>query len=382
MLLTCIAIASMQTPSWASTYENIGIKSADCVVVARVLEVAQWSERPLFTSENVERAGETVWVGRVPLRTTLTLNGSIGTEFVYVQSQESKLEGGSMGVTKLFPNALAEASVGSLVLVWLHRPVVHDLLPSPRGSDHFFRKSGNQEMVYPSIEPIPVLPEANYIVEGQTPVEKYCSILVQAYAHNPGAENAITYLSKLASVKPWWKRQNGMVVLNGQDMDGPGFFGFARSKLIPRLLTTQGTTTVRKLRANYYAYILAGDNPISETHQQLLEELDATSPNPNEPKCIDGIIGTQEYISGKLTARLSSIRAVAVRALSVKPENIAAIVDRLQADSADTVHQAAVDWLQRLKMSDLDRYREAPIARLTRGVLENRQALIDYWSTR
>jgi hypothetical protein len=265
----------------------------------------------------------------------------------------------------------------------LHSPEANNLLPSPGGSDHFFRRSGNQELVYPSIEPIPVLPEANYIVEGQTAIEKYSSVLVQAYAKDPTAPNAVAFLEKLAQVKPWWKRQNGNVVASRPDMDGPGFFGFARSKLIPRLMETQGNDIVRKLRAHYFAYLLAGDEEIKNRHQQLVQELDSTWPNTGDHGLLDGIIGSREYLLGKLGGRVASVRIVALRALPLKPENINAIVGRLQNDSSIHVHHAAAEWLQRLKMTNLDLYRDAPIARgKLAGAIENRQALIDYWSAR
>src|SRR5687768_8785513 len=110
MLLMSLAIATMQTPSWSATEMNIRIKSADCVVVARITGPAVWSERQLLTSEDVQRPGETIWVARVPMRTTLTLRGGINAEFAYVESQSRRLEGGGTGATQPMPHSLAEAS--------------------------------------------------------------------------------------------------------------------------------------------------------------------------------------------------------------------------------------------------------------------------------
>ena len=376
-------MAALQSPTWASSDENIRIKGADCIVVARVLGGAQWSEQQLFTLDNVARPGETVWVARVPMRPVLTLKGNPGSEFVFVESAESKLVGGGHGETMHFPHGLTNASADSLVLVWLHRPTANSLLPTRSRTDHYFRRITSQEMAYPDIEQIPVLPEANYISEGQTGVEKYCSILVQAYAKNSDAPHAVYFLEKMVRVKPWWTRENGIVTVSRPDMDGPGFIDFARSKLVPRLLDSQGTNTIRNVRAHYFAYLLAGDENIRGRHQQLIQEWDSTWQNPNEPGLVDGLVGSQEFMQGKLVARLASIRVAAVEGLAVKPENIALIVERLRTDEAAIVHEAAARWLQRLKMTDLESYRDAPMAKpMPTGGVENRRALIDYWSAR
>ena len=383
MLVTCLAMAALQSPTWASSDANIRIKGADCIVVARVMGGAQWSEQPLLTSDNVARPGETVWVARVPMRPVLTLKGNPGSEFVFVESAESKLVGGGHGETMHFPHGLTNASADSLVLVWLHRPTANNLLPSPTGSDHYYRRTTAQELTYPDIEQIAVLPEANYISEGQTGVEKYCSILVQAYAKNPDAPHAVYFLEKMARLKPWWKRENGIVTVSRPDMDGQGFIGFARSKLVPRLLDTHGSNTIKKIRAHYFAYLLAGDENIRDRHQQLIQELDSTWQNPNELGLVDGLVGSQEFKKSKLVARLASVRVAAVEGLALRPENIALIVERLRTDGADIVHEAAARWLQRLKMTDLENYMDAPIAKpIPSGGVENRQALIEYWSAR
>jgi hypothetical protein len=372
MALAC----GQQVWSTAGMDLNPTIKTADYVVVARVIGSAQWGQRQWVDARNELREERDMWVATVPMQTVLSLKGDLSGAFTYVEAAGIPFKP-DISATRLAP-----AGQGSLVLLWLYKQNADHLFRS-FATSNLFRADSSTEYEYAHPDSVPVLPESNYVLEGQTPVERYCSILVQAYAIDPGGERSRDLLSLLSAVRPWWKIAEGRPILRFPDWDGPSFFDFAKTKLIPRLLATQGDDILRKLRANYYAYWLAGDDQFAAEHRRLVDRLDATWPDPHATNLIEGIIGDRQYVSSKLNARVASVRIAALARVELKRENLPTVLARLRSDESFDLRIAAVRWLDWMKSQNLDQFRDAPAARINRAahLIENRQQILDYWTS-
>lgn len=379
---TFLAIA-VQQQLWSSSrlLLNPTVNTADLIVVARVTGPAEWSQRSWVDESGTPAAEPNIWVAKVPMRTILSLKGNAPMTFTYVEAA------GKPHTLDISGTKLAPATTNSIVLVWLYRQNSGGYFRTLFSSNSF-RATGDDELHYAHLEPVPVLPDSAYVVEGSTPVERYCSILAQAYAVEPGAARSKELLRWMDAIRPMWKFEHGQTLLYVPDSDvanwdGPGFFAFARTRLIPRLLATGGSDLLRRLRANYYAYQLAGDDVFAVQYRQLVDELDSTWSDPEAEDLIEGLIGDRAYMASQLNARLACVRVQALARLDLRHESIPTVVQKLRSDTSFHVKYAATKWLQRFRESTHGQYSDAPQVRVNfaNQTIENLQEVIDYWSS-
>jgi hypothetical protein len=363
-----------------SDLSNRQLQNLQLIAVARFQGFLGWYETPWLTKDGSPTELNAV-VARYRFQVELPLVGNPPRTIELLEAYDGKVRGQ--------PEKYGEK-------YWGGGPpplfLLHGFAPDPRGVHWTFGGvNWNFQVQHPHqylgfvVDYMITLPDISYVLEGDTLVEKYASILVQGYCHNPDNTRCRNLLYILRKVVPSWKRENGQVVLKDPREDGPGFFQFARERLIPRLFRVAGDNILRRLRAMYNAYAM-GDVPQGRAYQELLEELDRTWPNPEERGLIDGLLGNDQYRIAHLRARLVCIREEAVRTISLKPEYIQVILDVLVNDPSPFVQAEAVDWFNRLRSWYIREYLDAPVGRkeYRNGVpvILNREELIQYWSGR
>jgi hypothetical protein len=368
---------------WSSSMLDLNksIKTADAVVVAKVTSSAAWSQRDTFDANNRPLA-EKLWVGRVPMHKILVLRGSIPDDFNYVEAQTTRpfneRHEPSMGTERLSPGN----PTGRYVLLWLYKQADTGRFRILFGDSQFAARDSS-EYQYAHQLSIPELPVADYAIEGNSAVERYCSILVQAYAQLPDSGVGRGFLRFLDRIIPRYKLQNGEPIQIDQDEVGPGFFVFAQRKLAPRLFAAAGTDEPRLLRANYYAYRLTGLDQYARAHRESLSRLEEIA-DPNEKGLVDGLLGDRDYAISKMDSRLVDVRVHAIDHLEKMPQNIPLVARRLADDGTFEVKYKAVDWLDQLRVMKRDDYRDAPIPRVdfAEQTIVNLVDLVEYWMNR
>jgi hypothetical protein len=361
---------------------NRQLQNLQLVAVARFQGFLGWYETPWLTQEgsphNPADPYSTAEVARYRFRVELPLVGNPPRTVELLEAERVKFSGQP---EKFGPTW---GGGGPLFLIYGFAPDSRGIHWTFCGVAYNFQVQHPHQ--YLSLDGNAIsLPDIRYVLEGDTLVEKLASILVQGYCHNPDDTWCRNLLYILRKVVPSWKLENGQVVLKDPREDGPGFFQFARERLIPRLFRVAGDNILRRLRAMYNAYAM-GDVPQGRAYQELLEELDRTWPNPEERGLIDGLLGNDQYRIAHLRARLVCIREEAVRTISLKPEYIQVILDVLVNDPSPFVQAEAVDWFNRLRSWYIREYLDAPVGRkeYRNGVpvILNREELIQYWSGR
>jgi hypothetical protein len=77
------------------------------------------------------------------------------------------------------------------------------------------------------------------------------------------------------------------------------------------------------------------------------------------------------------------VRIAALARVELKRENLPTVLARLRSDESFDLRIAAVRWLDWMKSQNLDQFRDAPAARINRAahLIENRQQILDYWTS-
>lgn len=153
------------------------------------------------------------------------------------------------------------------------------------------------------------LPEGEYLIEGNTPNERWVSILTQAY------EKSGLYYSIRSGAHYHYISPQGVSYYIPPE-GGKEFYDFYMQKIEPRLLKKAGDDLIQR------SYVLKDSATIGiigrvEDYRALIQQIDETWPNPDDEDIPLGAILTKkpngpgedyEYIDSLFKARVASIR--------------------------------------------------------------------------
>ncbi len=376
-MISLLAITLLSAyPNW-SDVENILISNADIVFVGVYQGIGESRDVPILDEAGRE-TGEMIQLDRHDYRPILVLRGEVRAALVsllYVNAGRMKGQPVPVGTTQI---QYGYAPRGNLFRT--------------NGLVDYFRQTGpnqfyNNWLYYQSQANVP---NKTYIIEGDTPVERYISVLVQAYQSEP--EN-VALLERAKSVMPQVQIRDGrpviengrLVIVAGQD--NPDIYDFVAEKLTPRLLSVRPNDPVYRLRGLYYAYAL-GDRRWLEEHQQLLQRIDREHQDREEP-FIEGVLGEDEFKIRMLSSRLAATRRAAIKSLKFVPGYRSPIISALLNDESQMVKAEAARWLNNLISADVNlhgsqsQYLDAPRANIGPGFrISNYDEVAEFWRNR
>jgi|GEM_PF-5049205 len=375
-MLTLLAATLATTyPNW-SDVENILISNADIVFVGVYQGIGESRDVPILDEAGRE-TGKTIQLDRHDYRPIRVLKGVRADRVSLVYPNEGRMAGQPV------PVGTAQVQYGYAPENGLFRWGNGQEYVRPTGPTQYW----NPWVHYQSQANVP---NKTYVIEGDTPVERYISVLVQAYQSEP--EN-VALLERARIVMPQVQIRDGRpVVENGRlvivaGQDNPDIYDFVAEKLTPRLLSVRPNDPVYRLRGLYYAYAL-GDRRRLEEHQQLLQRIDREQQDREEP-FIDGVLGEDEFKIRMLGSRLAATRRAAIKSLKFVPEYRAPIISALLDDESQMVKAEAARWLNNLISADVNlhgfqsQYRDAPRANIGAGFrISNYDEVAEFWRNR
>lgn len=365
--IACIvAIAAVAAPNDPDVFER-----ADLIVIARVIEPAQWDQRVFYYEDGSvvpdatiarkywlsgpvpDRSRQAFWMPSVCFQPVLILKGKPGATFRYTNSF-----GGNptMGVEPArTPSGLggisSEDPTGKLFLLCLEKQTALGRLPA--GIDHeekrmYMDARFADEYVETSIRS-EHLPDGNYAKEGDTDRQRWSSIIVQAWQKEPGQPQ--TLLRSLSVDRYTW-----IMKADGTKVPAdPAFARFAQEKLVPRLSSRPNASLLDKIRANFWSWWLTTNTEkFFPEYKRLIEELDRSWPDANTPPSelwyyFDGLYGPESFVRSLVSARTVFIRCKAVETLMIEHANLRLVVNQLRIDPSFDVQLASSAWLRQIR---------------------------------
>ncbi|MDQ2985258.1 MAG: hypothetical protein M3R13_00885 [Armatimonadota bacterium] len=385
----------------AGAVEPDGFERADVIVIARVMEPAQWDKRGFsyedgtvvpeetlsrfywFSGPVPDRSRNAFWMPSVRFEPVLVLKGKPGATFRYTNSlggtptmgeEPSRTPPGLGGIS-------TEDPTGKLFLLCLEKQTPNGRLTA--GFEHeekrlYMDARFADEYIEGGIRTVD-LPAGQYALEGGTDRQRWSSIIVQAWQIEPDRPRTVL-LNLYADRRTWIIGADGTKVPYDNN-----FARFAQEKLVPRLYSRPDANLLGKVRANYWSWWLTTNtDKFFPEYRRLVEELDRTWPNADPPSALwyhfDGLYGPQPFIQSLVSARTVFLRCKAVESLGVDHANLKLIVDRLRVEPSIHVQRECCTWLSQFRHKEYPRYADAPNEARDRNTITNLQTIIDYWS--
>lgn len=394
-----VLIVSLNQSSWDDVDSlHMRIKNEDVVFVGRLVKFDDYYKTQWLDPEGNGDFGE-VYILRFRFSPILTIKGNVGSEITVLCTSTFKPmyfhdEHGWSG------SSFSNGRIGDVYFIFAKKPNEKNIIRT--GIETYNIKAENSSQVlyfYPYQSMI--LPELNYLLEGNTPVERAISVFSQAYLADPkgdlNKQQGPYFLYKILHLIPRWKLENGKPVLYATNWDGPQIYEFFREKIQPRLFKVEGDDPILKARALFMS-ICTGDLSKLEEYKQLVDEIDKTHPKTDDEHVLMGLFGDKQYALKMMNARLDSIRSMAFSTIDetempkafrygIQPNSVISLihphvelaVNALQNDPSWQVQVAAASWLNAFRYKHIEAYRDAPVAKIIEKEVTNKQAVIDYW---
>lgn len=378
---------------------NLHVKNSDVLFIGRFSELEGYYETIwLNLSGENSYLGE-VYVWKFRFTPSLVLKGNVKEDTTVLWTTSNRPIS-QFGYPAWSGSAFSNGQLGELFLIFANKPNEKNIVRSG-WKDYNIKTESSSQVLYSFSQQSIVLPEANYVLEGNTSVERAISVLSQAYAVQPhgdkNQQRGIFYLYKILEIIPRWKILDVKVVMYESDWDGPQIYDFFREKIQPRLFNVASGDPILKARALFMS-ICTGDLSKLEEYKQLVNEIDKTHPKTDDEHVPMGLFGDKQYALKMMNARLDSIRSAAFSTIDeiempkafrygIQPGSVVNLshahielaVNALQNDPSWQVQIAAASWLNAFRNKYIETYRDAPVAKIIKKEVTNKQTVIDYW---
>ena len=377
---------------------HMRILNEDVVFVGKLVKFDDYFKTQWLDPEGNGDFGE-VYVMKYRFSPLITIKGYVGSEITVLSTSTFKPmyfhdEYGWSG------SSFSNGRIGDVYFIFAKKPNEKNIVQIGIETYNIKVENSNQVLYFSPNQAV-ILPEFDYFLEGNTPVERAISVFSQAYLADPkGALNKLRghyYLYTILHLIPRWKLEGGKPVLYAENWDGPQIYDFFREKIQPRLFKVAGDDPILKACA-LFTSICTGDLSKLDEYKRLVDEIDKTHPKTDDEHVLMGLFGDKQYALKMMNARLDSIRSAAFSTIDeiempkafrygIQPGSVINLshahielaVNALQNDPSWQVQIAAASWLNAFRNKYIETYRDAPVAKIIEKEVTNKQTVIDYW---